>query len=451
MEVAARRGFRTAMRAVALRAGHARFELMLLALLGATIAAVVWQDAILQRTVTLTPETVVQLSRMPHTDKTLNGNSTAAEKTPFVWSCTLRQGFDYPYCGYEIFLGHNRSEKGLNLANLKSLTMTMTYRGPSKSFRVYLKNFDKRYATNVVDDSPKINRVEDEIPSGREVTVAFDVADFGVADWWLFKHKLPPDLSHPQFDNITSIDVQTGTDNALGRHEFKVREIVIRKAILSDAQWYLSLLGGWVMLIGAYLGYRFHTLHTEIARRREMQALALAQAEEAEAAARQDHLTKVLNRRGVAEQFADLARSPSGKGSLGVILIDIDRFKTLNDSFGHGYGDDVLSTIATLLRRNVRPDDTVGRWGGEEFLVLCPAIDQLDAQRVAEKLRRRIEHYHFGDCEKVTVSLGVHWVETLENDLPGLVSRADIALYSAKRAGRNCARMYRPGMAKAAA
>lgn len=450
MGFALRQGFQSAMRAAGQRAAHAKSELVLLALLGATIAAVIWQDVILQRTITLTPETIVQLSRMPHTDKSLNGNSTAAEKTPFVWSCTLRKGFDYPYCGYEIFLGPNRSEKGLDLTNLKSLTLTLTYRGPSKSFRIYLKNFDKRYATNVVDDSPKINRVEDEVPSGREVTVAFEAADFGVADWWLFKHKLPPNLSHPQFDNVTSIDVQTGTDNALGRHDFTVRQIVIRKAIMGDAQWYLSLLGAWVVMIGAYLAYRFRTLRTEIARRREMQALALAQAEEAEAAARQDHLTKVLNRRGIAERFEEYAGAP-GKNALGVILIDIDRFKSLNDSFGHGYGDDVLSTIATLIRRNVRPDDTVGRWGGEEFLVLCPAIDQLDAQRVAEKLRRRIEHYHFGDCEKVTVSLGVHWVEVLDSDLPGLVSLADIALYSAKRAGRNCARMYRPGMAKAAA
>ena len=141
---------------------------------------------------------------------------------------------------------------------------------------------------------------------------------------------------------------------------------------------------------------------------------------------------------------------PSPAQGLAVILSDIDHFKSLNDRFGHSYGDEVLSTIATLIRRNVRGGDVVGRWGGEEYLAICPGIDALEAQHVAEKIRRRIEHFHFGDCEHVTASVGVHWTPSTGPNLTELVGLADVALYSAKRGGRNCCCLYRPGMAKAA-
>jgi diguanylate cyclase (GGDEF)-like protein len=434
-------------------ARNARFELVLLVLLLATIAAVTLQERILTQTVRLTPADVAGLARKVHTDATVGGSSTARETGPFAWTCDLnKQGFDYPYCGNEIFFASDADTKGLDLTNFKSLTVRLVYRGEGKSFRVHLKNYDPRYSKEVSGDSSKFNRVEFETTPGREQTVTFTFADFGVADWWLTKHKLAPALSHPQFDNIVSLDIQSGTEIVLGRHEFEVREVVMRRALLSDAQWYLSLLGFWVVLIGAYLAYRITYMKKEIERRRVLEGLAVRQAEEAEAAARQDHLTKVLNRRGIAERFDGAVAKGSGDAGLAVILIDIDRFKQLNDSFGHGYGDEVLSTVATVIRRNLREGDSLARWGGEEFLVLCPNIDSVDAQHIAEKLRRRIEHFHFGDCEKVTVSLGVHWVPaaTSDADLPALVSLADVALYSAKRSGRNCARLYRPGMAKAA-
>jgi diguanylate cyclase (GGDEF)-like protein len=223
---------------------------------------------------------------------------------------------------------------------------------------------------------------------------------------------------------------------------------VIHKVIMTEAQWYFALLGAWVVMIGAYLIYRLRNLKGELARRQLLEAVALRQAEEAEEAARGDHLTKVLNRRGIEERFAALAEeAPAG---VAAILIDIDHFKSLNDQFGHSYGDEVLSTIATLIKRNVRPGDAVGRWGGEEFLAICSGLDALEAQHIAEKIRRRIEHFHFGDCERVTASLGVHFCPASGPDLQQIVTLADVALYSAKRGGRNCCVLYRPGMAKAA-
>lgn len=431
---------------------NAKFEAMLFVLLLLTIAAVTWQDEILQRTTRLTPANASAYARIAHTDTALQGHSTARERSPFQWTCDLRAGFEYPYCGYELFLGRDRGKKGLDLTNFRSLTMTLVYRGPAKSFRVYVKNFDPRYSKATYDDSPKFNRVEYPTEPGKVQHVQFDLADFGVADWWLRKHELSPKLSHPQFDNVTSLDVQTGTEPALGHHAFEVREIVLRTALLSSAQWYLSLLGVWVVLIGAYLAWRIRNMKGELERRGLLQALAVRQAEQAEEAAREDHLTKVLNRRGLAERYAALARTGAEPMPvpLAIILIDLDRFKSLNDRYGHGCGDEVLTTIAGLIRRNVRAGDSVGRWGGEEFLVLCPGLEAQGAMLIADKLRRRIERFHFGDCEHVTASFGVHWCPAPCAELSELVSLADVALYAAKHRGRNCADLYRPGMAKAA-
>jgi diguanylate cyclase (GGDEF)-like protein len=430
--------------------GNARFEALLFVLLLATIAAVALQERILTRTTVLTPQSIANYPSLIHTDDNpeIKGKSSGRTISPMRWTCSLKPGFEYPYCGYEVFFNAPGTTRGLDLTNFKSIRLVLTYKGPGKSFRVHLKNFDPRYADAVENDSSKFNRIEAEVTPGREQIVEFTTADFGVADWWLFKHKVPPKLSHPQFDNVTSIDVQTGTESALGYHEFDVREIILQTAILSTAQWYLSLLGAWVVLIGLYLAYRLRNLSGELERRQLLEAIARRQAEDAEETARQDHLTKMLNRRGVAERFAALSdAAPQG---LGVILIDIDHFKSLNDRFGHSYGDEVLSNIAALIKRNVRGGDAVGRWGGEEFVAICPGLDSIEAQQIAEKIRRRIEHFHFGECERVTASLGVHFCPAPGPDLLELVGFADVALYTAKRGGRNRCSLYRPGMAKAA-
>jgi diguanylate cyclase (GGDEF)-like protein len=222
----------------------------------------------------------------------------------------------------------------------------------------------------------------------------------------------------------------------------------LRRTLLTDTQWLQAMLGMWVVLIGIYLAYRFTTMRREVEQRRALHTLVLRQAEEAEEAARHDPLTRIFNRRGVFERYAEL--SAGVPVPLGVILIDIDRFKVLNDSYGHNYGDEVLSSIAALIRRNVRGTDTICRWGGEEFLVLCPGLDADGTMQIAENIRGRIEHFHFGDCERVTASFGVHWCPASGPDLSELVFLADVALYTAKAQGRNRTLRFRPGMAKAA-
>ena len=158
---------------------------------------------------------------------------------------------------------------------MQSLAITLMYKGPSTSFRIHLKNFDPRYSTRADDESPKYLRVETDTTPGKWQTATFVPSDFGVADWWLRKRKLAPEFGKPQFDNVTSMIIETGSEAPLGAHSFQVRDITVQTAILSDAQWYSLLLGTWIAMIVIYLGYRVGNLRRALKERRTLEALAL--------------------------------------------------------------------------------------------------------------------------------------------------------------------------------
>jgi diguanylate cyclase (GGDEF)-like protein len=122
-------------------------------------------------------------------------------------------------------------------------------------------------------------------------------------------------------------------------------------------------------------------------------------------------------------------------------MIDIDRFKELNDQYGHLVGDAVLGRVAQALTRALRPQDLLARYGGEEFAVLLPGLDANAARTVAERLRHNVEHAERDAGEEglpaTTVSIGVAERRPGE-PLAALLVRADAALYRAKNGGRNC-------------
>lgn len=150
-----------------------------------------------------------------------------------------------------------------------------------------------------------------------------------------------------------------------------------------------------------------------------------------------DRLTGLCNRHQLDETLAqEVARSHRYGDTFCVLMLDIDHFKAVNDSHGHQAGDRVLAEFAQLLRQQTRDVDIVGRWGGEEFLVVCPSTELVGAAALAEKLRAAMAAHDFGPVGHKTVSVGVaayHGSDSVE----GLMARADAALYRAKGAGRN--------------
>jgi diguanylate cyclase (GGDEF)-like protein len=165
-----------------------------------------------------------------------------------------------------------------------------------------------------------------------------------------------------------------------------------------------------------------------------------------------DGLTALLNRRAIYEHLdREFNRSRRYGNPLAVCLLDIDHFKKVNDTWGHGVGDRVLEAVSAILRQTVRQTDFVGRYGGEEFLVLAPETPRLNARVLAERIRARVEIGTRSDeaIPPVTVSVGVASSEAVSaNECEELVQLADGALYEAKDAGRNRSVMARNPVAE---
>ncbi|WP_170114217.1 diguanylate cyclase [Kangiella spongicola] len=149
--------------------------------------------------------------------------------------------------------------------------------------------------------------------------------------------------------------------------------------------------------------------------------------------AQSDRLTGLHNRYYLEMQFERYSNTFS---HMAFVLIDVDHFKSINDELGHLVGDEVLIELSELLRRNTRKTDTLARWGGEEFAILCPETEPSQAETLAEKLRCMVESNNFNNVGKITCSFGISWTAN-QQTLRELYLIADKALYQSKRNGRN--------------
>jgi diguanylate cyclase (GGDEF)-like protein len=155
-----------------------------------------------------------------------------------------------------------------------------------------------------------------------------------------------------------------------------------------------------------------------------------------------DSLVGIYNRRHWFELTArEFYRAVRYQKPLSLILLDIDHFKQVNDTYGHPLGDEVLRSLSRICEKNIRTADLVGRYGGEEFLVVLPETDEVEAVQIAERLRLATEEMRVASKNEdvqVTISLGVATlVAEIDTNLEQLVKRADEALYQAKNSGRN--------------
>jgi len=165
------------------------------------------------------------------------------------------------------------------------------------------------------------------------------------------------------------------------------------------------------------------------------------QAEVLEEKVGHDPLTRLPNRLLFDEELGrEFDRAKTHAMPLALLLIDLDRFKLVNDTYGHPVGDIVLKQLAQVLRGCFRKSDLTARWGGEEFTVLLPHTDPANAQALAEKFRSRVEATPFGEEGQnlsVTISAGLAYFNAAMEDEGALLKAADKALYAAKEAGRN--------------
>ncbi|MBO8126664.1 MAG: diguanylate cyclase [Firmicutes bacterium] len=162
-----------------------------------------------------------------------------------------------------------------------------------------------------------------------------------------------------------------------------------------------------------------------------------------------DGLTKVYNRRYIEERLKEAIRlSRRHKASLSLVMMDVDHFKKVNDTYGHQAGDDVLKHLMEVCRTSTRATDILGRYGGEEFILVLPETDSQGAQIVAERIRAKVEAMPFPTCAgriPITISLGLATFPAVSIDTAeAFIKAADLALYRAKESGRNRVVAYDP-------
>lgn len=149
-----------------------------------------------------------------------------------------------------------------------------------------------------------------------------------------------------------------------------------------------------------------------------------------------DTLTGVLNRRGLDRRLEQVASNIQSDGQTAIFMIDVDHFKTINDIHGHQAGDLVLVELSRLMASLLRGHDVVGRWGGEEFMVVAPGATRTQAVELAERLRTAVQRHHFVGVGSLTISVGIAELFA-DTSLDATLEAADAALYAAKRGGRN--------------
>ena len=335
--------------------------------------------------------------------------------------------------GYALHSG--KVSQGTDLSRFRTLNLVVRYTGKADYLRVAIRNFDPRFSTLEDLNSPKYNFVN--VPA-RELAqpVPISLSEFWVPEWWIAQYDLPRAQSQPDISNATIFSIDLRGNLGGTYHDIQIDKIEFVGDWISAEYWYLGILCLWMILATTYGISQWLLMR----RRNYEQSKKIDDLESEKEKYRQlstlDALTNLLNRHGI-ERFVEnlqITRVPAS-----VIIIDVDHFKRVNDQRGHYGGDRVLRTMGDILRTHTRNTDGLGRWGGEEFVLVCPGASLSKAADLAEKLRHRIMETNFipEDPMPITASFGVS-TSNADQSFDDAFRQADQALYLAKSRGRNC-------------
>lgn len=381
---------------------------------------------------------------VPTFDSLDGGNSVVSlQKTDssIIMDYELREGMPYPYAGLQIYLGDGKTQ-GKDLSVYDSVFLWIKPRGEG-SVRLYLRGYDKDIYREGDLTSLKFNELE-FFPLEESYPAAFVPQEFRVAGWWVAQNSVNVHKARVDISNVPLIEIQTGTGAPLGFGTFEIMGICFKGKMISELRLVSALIFAWFITFLIILVFRFMDYHraqkVNKERQKELErnlaALEVVK-NNYERESKTDPLTGCLNRAG----FVDvLTREQERLNKHGIpvsfVIMDIDHFKDVNDTFGHNTGDEVLLNLSRLIQGKIRNTDALVRWGGEEFVVLCGDTPLQNAQFLAEKLRTAIESSVLIKQRQVTCSFGV--AEMVPGEDPkNLFERADKALYASKEGGRN--------------
>lgn len=348
------------------------------------------------------------------------------------------------WCGFSIQWPGEPSAL-IDFSGYHSLRLNVKYVGPAKRIRIYLRTFHEAFGDLQNPDKNKFQSTVLDI-SEFDNPVTIGLSDFIVADWWIQRYQIDRQYTQQDFSQVVSLAIDFPQPGSAGEHVMHAQSITLVGEYFAKETAYLALLIAWMAALLFEGGYRYYRMSSRF---RHVQAKALSLASYANELRLEssmykklsgiDPLTQVFNRSGakpvIAKHFSHSSESASGV----LLVIDIDHFKSINDGYGHNVGDEVIRRVAACLKANVAASDIIVRWGGEEFLVLCPSCDYVEGRKIAERLRVAIESLKAAlkpDALGVTVSVGATVIRR-QDDFNRAFERADKHLYCAKHAGRN--------------
>ncbi len=334
---------------------------------------------------------------------------------------------------------------GIDFTAYEKLRLGIHYEGPEAQpqMRLFLRNFDASYSKTGDSTSLKVNEINFD-PTQHQQPLEMLMSHFTVASWWSSSRQVPIEKSGVEFNNISTIEISTGGNVVAGKHLIVIDSLEFEGKMLTASQLRLILLGAWMLAVVLYLLIDLLPLRRGgiLAKRRRLSLKKVNDSQHTqnktfEKLAYHDPLTDVLNRNGLAQELSNLSdRLDTRFFPLSLIFFDVDHFKEINDQHGHSAGDQVLREIASVIKNHIQRDDLLARWGGEEFLLICPHTQRHEAVLIANRLREIVFDHEWPLGLHVTGSFGVAEVAPDEDFTVG-IERADKAMYRAKQNGRN--------------
>lgn len=379
-------------------------------------------------------------------DTAQNGATEASlkiDRNGALLECKIVNKAQWPFCEIAISLTDS-VDKGIDLSDYDHVGIDIDYDSPleGERVRIYLRNFDPAYAKLSDPISLKFNAIEYAPGEDKGLTM-FPLRSFQVLSWWIADYEVPVDKSNRQFDNISVIEIATGSYVKEANYTIKLNKLIFYGERISEEALVKLLLSLWVItaisfiiIDRIYLRKKIKETEERTQRLRDANRTLYEKSLVFEELAFTDPLTRTRNRHEINEWLAEVTtHSIVNNISFSMIFIDIDHFKQVNDKYGHRLGDEVLRRFASLINKRVRKSDVFARWGGEEFVIFCPATPLGATAELAESIRECIDNAVWDNGMKITCSLGVAELEN--EDYSHFIERADKALMKAKERGRN--------------
>lgn len=370
-----------------------------------------------------------------------------------LWRCNYPEDDKSQYfiCSFNAIFFPDQKDRGLDLRGYTHLKLKLKFWGSAKKLRISLRNYDPAYSR--VDDSgsSKFQSVVLHTKDlGSEVNI--NLSEFVVADWWLSDYDIPRTLSAPDRSNIATMGIDYVEALEPGNQDIQIESIEFVGGWISAENWYLLILGCWMTGIFIFAVTRLIQLQAQTKHDvKIINALSQNNAELQQETDRfrrlstVDPLTQAYNRFGIDQivstlMICTIERTQNQSApNFALIVLDIDFFKRINDRRGHDAGDRVLQEVSQIVNKAIRPQDFLGRWGGEEFVVILPSTTKEFALALAEKIRLMIYDTVFEPQNPLAVTASFGVSDKLANeDFATTFKRADCALYIAKSQGRNC-------------